>query len=111
MTQDNDQRLAQFFKPAAQQELPDNGFSRKVMRRLPDDTPRLAHLVTIVGVAAMVTLVWGMGLWESVVPNLKALFVTYYTQNDPVSIVLAMLLFLIAATAALSKKVADANSG
>lgn len=54
MTDKKDILVEQFLK-GNRQEIPDNGFTKKVMRQLPDDTPFvLSRRLTI--------LCWGMGI-------------------------------------------------
>ena len=43
MTEDNDLLLKQFLQEAAQQQIPDNGFTERVMQRLPQRSPLAAH--------------------------------------------------------------------
>ena len=43
MTEDNDLLLKQFFQESAQQQIPDNGFTERVMQRLPQRSPLAAH--------------------------------------------------------------------
>lgn len=56
MTGDNDKLLESFFQEAARQTIEDNGFSQRVMHRLPWRADRLARVWTVFCVALAVAL-------------------------------------------------------
>ena len=67
MTENNqDERLLeQFFQAARQVELDDDGFTERVMRRLPDRSLRLSRLWTAACIVAGLLLFTLLGGWQS----------------------------------------------
>ena len=64
MTSNDDKLLGRLFSEAAHAEIPDGGFSRRVMRSLPDGTLRRVRLWRAVCVAACVVLCVALRLWR-----------------------------------------------
>ena len=80
MIEDNEQLLKQFFSEAAQQKIEDNGFTERVMRRLPMRVNWFTRLWTAfcILVALLVfTLFHG---WELLVIKLEVLIRTLPTE-------------------------------
>ena len=77
MTQNDEQMLEQFFQEARQKQVADNGFTEKVMRRVPDRSAmRLSHLWTAFCLLACVALfVFGRG-WDIVAAGILQLVAT-----------------------------------
>lgn len=64
MTSNDDKLLGRLFSEAAHAEIPDGGFSRRVMRSLPDGTLRRVRLWRTVCVAACVAMAVSMRVWR-----------------------------------------------
>lgn len=64
MTSNDDKLLGRLFCEAAHAEIPDGGFSRRVMRSLPDGTLRSVRLWRAVCVAAAVAMAVSMRVWR-----------------------------------------------
>ena len=82
---DNDNRLIEaFFSEAAQQQIEDNGFTQRVMDRLPDTgvslTHRLSRLWTLFCVVIGGVLFLVFNGWESLKASLRILFETAVTS-------------------------------
>ena len=63
MTNNDDKLLERFFSEAARTDIPDAGFSRRVMRSLPDRTLLKARLWRAFCVAACLALAVGLRVW------------------------------------------------
>lgn len=77
-TEDND--ILKQFMDASRQEIPDNGFSRRVMRSLPRSHNRAAQLLNAIAVVASVFLFFIFDGLQAVVELLRNLFV-YAVQH------------------------------
>ena len=55
MTENEDQLIGQFLAPA-RRDIPDNGFTRRVMQRVPDRRDRLARVWTCTGFTLAIAL-------------------------------------------------------
>ena len=64
MTSNDDKLLGRLFGEAARAEIPDGGFSRRVMRSLPDGTLRCLRLWRAACVAAAVAVATGLRVWR-----------------------------------------------
>lgn len=64
MTNNDDKLLERFFSEAARTEIPDGGFSRRVMRSLPDRTLLKARLWAAFCVVLGVALAVGFRVWD-----------------------------------------------
>lgn len=64
MTSNDDKLLGRLFSEAAHAEIPDGGFSRRVMRSLPDDAMRRARLWRAFCVVAAVAMAAGLRVWR-----------------------------------------------
>lgn len=73
MTNDNDQLLQQFFSEAARQEIADNGFSRRVMSRLPSRINWFTRIWTACCVLIAVVLFYVSNGWELLLASLEVL--------------------------------------
>ncbi len=96
MVENNDKLLEDFFA-ANRQEIADNGFTRRVMRRLPDRSDRLAHVWTALCFALAVVLfvaLDGIGLIESTLRETLAGLLENVSQADPKSLVIAGIVLL-----------------
>ena len=98
---DNDKILRNFFTEN-KQEIADNGFSRRVMRHLPDRNYRLARLWTaFVMIAAAVLFIWLGGLeaaWGTIREVLIGMINHGTTSLDPKSMIIAAIVLLFMAT-------------
>lgn len=98
---DNDKLLRDFFAEN-KQEITDNGFSRRVMRHLPDRNNHLARIWNaFVMTVAAVLFVWLGGLeaaWETIKEVVIGM-INHGTANlDPKSIIIAAVVLLFMAT-------------
>lgn len=99
MTENNDKLLENFFAEN-RQEVADNGFSRRVMRHLPNRSNRLARLWTAGGftlAAVLFVLMDGLQLiWDTLRETFTTTVANGMEQADPRSIAIALgvLLFL-----------------
>lgn len=71
MTDKDNQLIASFFQHAAEEQIADNGFTRRVINRLPADTVRQSHLWTLFCVVIAVVLFYVSGVWVDVLINIK----------------------------------------
>lgn len=100
MTENNDKLLENFFAEN-RLEVADNGFSRRVMHRLPNRNSRLARLWTAGGftlAAVLFVLMDGLQLvWDTLRETFTTTVANGMEQADPRSIVIALgvLLFLM----------------
>ena len=67
---DGDQLLEQFFAACRKEQLPDDGFTRRVMMRLPARQRRLSQLWTLVCIAVGLALFTLIGGWQQVAEGL-----------------------------------------
>ena len=100
MTENDDKLLTAFFA-GNRQEIPDNGFTRRVMRHLPDRTHRISQVwVTFCFTLALVLFFAFDGL-QQVLGTLRETFTTAalsgMTELDPKSLLVAgiVLLYLL----------------
>ena len=100
MTENNDKLLIDFFAEN-RQEIPDNGFTRRVMRHLPDRTRRISQVwVTFCFTLALVLFFVFDGLQQvlgTLRETLTAAAQSGVTELDPKSLLVAgiVLLFLL----------------
>lgn len=98
---DNNKILRNFFTEN-KQEIADNGFSRRVMRHLPDRSYRLARLWTaFVMAVAAVLFIWLGGL-EAAWGTIREVFIGMINHGpasiDPQSMIIAAVVLLFMAT-------------
>ena len=88
---ENDEKLLKDFFTANKQEIADNGFSRRVMHRLPNCSHRLARIWNAAVVVAEAA--WG---------TIKEVFISMINQGtaelDPKSIIIASVVLAFMAT-------------
>lgn len=98
---DYDKDLRDFFAKN-KQEIANNGFSRRVMRRLPGRNARLARMgSTAVMVAGAILFVWLGGLqaaWGTLREAFMGMINHEITSLDPQSVVIAGIVLLYMAT-------------
>ncbi|MEG1563574.1 MAG: DUF5056 domain-containing protein [Bacteroides sp.] len=97
---ETDDKLLRDFFAAEKQEVADDGFSRRVMRQLPDKNHWLIQAWTVLVSLAALTIFFVFDGWQGVISTLRDVFV-FLLQNsaqnfDPQSIFIAagVLLFL-----------------
>lgn len=96
---DNDKFLRDFFTEN-KQEVADNGFSRRVMHHLPNQSNRLAHIWTAFVMALGIVLFVWLGGLQAIWGTLREVFFSMLqyqeTNLDPKSLIIAtvVLLFL-----------------
>ena len=94
---ENDEKLLKDFFTANKQEIADNGFSRRVMHRLPDRSIWNAAVV----VAGAVLFIW-MGGLEAAWGTIREVFISMINQGtaelDPKSIIIASVVLVFMAT-------------
>ena len=91
MTENNDKLLADFFAEN-RQEITDNGFTRRVIRRLPDRGKRLANLWTAIGftlAAVLFVALDGIRLIGDALRETFTCMLENSVQADPRSLVIA----------------------
>lgn len=81
MTEIDDKLLKQFFKEQKQQ-IKDNGFSRGVIRHLPDRTKQLADLWTFICSVCAMILLFAFDGFKVIAQALDATFTLMIEQND-----------------------------
>ena len=99
---ENDENLLKDFFTANKQEIADNGFSRRVMHRLPDRSNWLARIWNAaVVVAGAVLFIW-MGGLEAAWGTIREVFISMINQGtaelDPKSIIIASVVLVFMAT-------------
>ena len=83
MTDDNDDLLLeQFFQPARQMELADDGFTRRVMHSLPERRLQLSRLWTAFCLAVGLLLFTLVGGWHMLLAWLLRLLTTMPTTGQ-----------------------------
>lgn len=84
MTEIDNQLLEQFFQPAKELKLEDNGFTERVIKQLPDSAVRLSHWWTIccilLGVLAFVVFKG----WEPILLGILTLMKTNIGELHPI---------------------------
>lgn len=100
MTENDDRLIEQFLAPG-RREIADNGFTRRVLNRLPDRRERLARLWTFTGFTLALVLFIALNGIELIWNSLRETLTTAVEQSmatniDPKSLVIAgvVLLFL-----------------
>ena len=96
MTENNDKLIEDFFA-ANRQEIADNGFTHRVMRRLPDHSSLLARLWTVCCCVLAVVLFVSLNGIELISNTLRETFhglLESGAQADPQSLVIAGLVLL-----------------
>ena len=99
MTEKDEQMLKDFLKPAAQQEIEDNGFTESVMSRLPAAvspkeqvvTPQeiwLSRIWTVLCTCLALVLFFSMNGWSAARTNIEVMLQTIPTQLHPLSAIL-----------------------
>lgn len=98
---DNDKRLCDFFSEN-KHEIADNGFSRRVMRHLPDRSNRLTHIWTVFVLAIGTALFFWLGGLGAVWGTLREVFISMInhgtTTLDPKSLLIAAVVLLFMGT-------------
>ena len=61
MTENNDELIVRKFFEEKKKEVPDNGFTQRVMRQLSDRTRRISHIWTAVYTAACAVIIVNFG--------------------------------------------------
>ncbi len=78
MTRDNDMDIDRLFSEIRDTEIADNGFSRRVMRALPDRSGSLARLWTAFCILTGVILSFVFHVWE-----LAAVYIEVFIRTAP----------------------------
>ncbi len=112
MTEKDEKMLKDFFKSAAQQIIEDNGFTERVMNRLPSAVslqeqvsmaaPQrkraslsrelwLSRLWTVLCVALGLVMFFAMNGWNTVKTSIEVLIQTLPTQVNPLSVAFCLL--------------------
>ena len=80
---DNEQLLETFFQPARNVELPDNGFTHRVMRQVPHSNVKLKSRLWTAFCLAVATCLFVLAdAWSLVVERLQALLTHPPTQHQ-----------------------------
>ena len=109
MREDNDLLLQQFFSNAAQQQIEDNGFTERVMQRLPSRINWFSRLWTMFCIVVFAVLFVVFHGWELLAVQLEVLLRTWTIESvsfNPLmlAIVLFGLLFVGVGEVALKMK-------
>lgn len=98
---ENDDKILKEFFAANRQEIEDNGFTRGVMRRLPDRTQRMAQIWTACCFTLALVLFFVLDGWKLILNTLRETYTaaaeSSITQVDTTSLLVAggVLLFFI----------------
>ena len=84
----DDLLLEQFFRAASAEQLADDGFSRRVMARLPERQTRLSRIWTAACVAAAVALFTATGGWQQAAEGIARLLTTVPTMTQLLQLML-----------------------
>lgn len=102
MKENNNDKLLRDFFAENKQEIADNGFSRRVMRRLPDRSYRLARIWSALVTALAAVLFVRLGGLEAAWETIREVFVSMIQQGvtnlDPKSMIIATVVLLFLAT-------------
>lgn len=102
MKENNNDKLLRDFFAENKQEIADNGFSRRVMRRLPDRSYRLARIWSALVTALAAVLFIRLGGLEAAWETIREVFVSMIQQGatnlDPKSMIIATVVLLFLAT-------------
>lgn len=102
MKENNNDKLLRDFFAENKQEIADNGFSRRVMRRLPDRSYRLARIRSALVTALAAVLFIRLGGLEAAWETIREVFVSMIQQGatnlDPKSMIIATVVLLFLAT-------------
>lgn len=90
MAEIDDRLLEQFFQPAREQQLEDNGFTERVMSNLPDSALGLSRLWTVFCVLLGLVLFVVLEGWHSLLMGLLSALRTAVTEVHPVPLFIAM---------------------
>lgn len=71
MTDKDNQLIASFFRHAAEEQIADNGFTRRVINHLPADTVRQSRLWTLFCVVIAALLLYISNIWVDIVTNIE----------------------------------------
>ena len=84
MTDKDNLLIEEFFKRASQQQIEDNGFTERVMKRLPESQQEKAHrlslLWTLFCVVLSVVLFFVFGGWEALKAGIMVVLQTVFTS-------------------------------
>ncbi len=81
-TTDDDLLLEQFFQAARAEQLPDNGFTHRVMTRLPEHQVRLSRLWTAACIAVGLIVFTLIDGWNILVAGIIGLLATMPTTSS-----------------------------
>lgn len=102
MTEIEDDKLLREFFSQEKEEIADNGFSRRVMERLPDRSNRMARWCTLAMAAIATLLFFRLGGVEAIGSTLRETFAGMIRQGaatlDPKSIIIALVVLLYIGT-------------
>ena len=90
MTSNDDKLLERFFSRAAQTEIPDGGFGRRVMRSLPDDALRRVRLWRAFCVVVCVVICVALRLWRGALAALASAAESLVAAGRPETLLLHM---------------------
>lgn len=98
---DNDKLLRDFFAEN-KREIEDNGFSRRVMKRLPHRSERAARLWSALVLVVSTGLFVGLGGLQAIWNTLREVFVSMVEQGtaelDPQSIIIVAIVLVVLGT-------------
>lgn len=81
-TIDDDLLLERFFQAARAEQLPDNGFTHRVMTRLPERQLRLSRLWTAACIVLGVVVFTLIGGWNIIVAGIIGVLITMPTTSS-----------------------------
>ena len=93
MTEIDDKLLQQFFEPARNRQIADNGFTERVMRRLPDKALSLSHYWTAFCLALGFILFVVYRGWEPLIVSLVSLARMVSQNIHPITFFITLGLF------------------
>ncbi len=92
MMENNERLLQQFFSEAASQQIADNGFTERVIRRLPSRINWFTHLWTLFCVVTFAVLFVAFRGWELLAIHFEVMFRTMAVQSFSINL---MMLFSV----------------
>ena len=78
-TDDGDLLLEQFFQKARMEQLPDDGFTHRVMMRLPARQQHLSQIWTVACIITALTIFTFIGGWHQVASGIVRVLSSAYT--------------------------------
>lgn len=102
MTDKDNILVERFFSEAPKTELPDNGFSNRVMNSLPSQTEKLARTWTIFCTFVSVILFFAFDVWQIILINTEVFLRTLLTSQLSPSFIFNMFIVFAGIVSAIA---------